>query len=93
MGCSNDYVPQPVPAEDVAAEITAQLEKETGTAPEGVTCPSELPAEVDAQLVCEYTAGNPPAPFTVTVTVTEVDEDGNVVFDMVAEPAPELPPA
>lgn len=93
VGCSNNYVPQPVPAEDVAAEITAKLEEETGTAPEGVTCPGELPAEVDAEIVCEYTAGDPPESFVVTVTVMDVDEDGNVVFSMVAEPAPELPPA
>ena len=68
-----------VSAEDVAAQISTQLEAQVGTAPDSVTCPSDLTAEVGATVTCELTADGQTLP--VTATVTSVD-GSTVNFDI-----------
>ena len=61
-----------VSAEDVAAQISTQLEAQVGTAPDSVTCPSDLPGRgVGATVTCELTADGQTPPVTATVTSVE----------------------
>lgn len=68
-----------VPAVDVQNQISEQLAAQVGQAPDSVTCPGDLPAEVGATMTCELTAGTDELP--VMVTVTAVDGT-NVNFDI-----------
>lgn len=68
-----------VPAVDVQTQISEQLAAQVGQAPDSVTCPGDLPAEVGATMTCELTAGKDQLP--VMVTVTSVDGT-NVAFDI-----------
>lgn len=68
-----------VPASDVEQKISDQLEAQVGTAPDGVSCPEDLPAEEGAEMTCVLTAGEDT--IDVAVTVTGVD-GGDVAFDI-----------
>lgn len=65
---------------EVARQITAKMTDAAGNKPESVTCPSDLPAEVGAELNCEMKIKD--RTFNVNVTVTSV-EGSDVKFDMV----------
>src|ERR1700739_1557279 len=75
--CSSSHA---VSKNDVANEITYKFTDPAGNKPESVTCPSDLPAKVGAQLNCEMRVKN--QPFNVNVTVTSVN-GSDVKFDMV----------
>jgi hypothetical protein len=64
----------PAAPSQVAAEAARVLEARTGV-PSDVSCPSELPAEVGAELRCVLTPEGDPQEYGVTVTVTAVDGD------------------
>ncbi len=68
-----------VEADDVETQISDQLEAQVGQRPDSVDCAEDLPAEMDATIRCELTAGEDI--LGVTVTVTEVDGD-KVNFDI-----------
>ncbi|MDQ4037586.1 MAG: DUF4333 domain-containing protein [Actinomycetota bacterium] len=76
IGCSGTVV---VAADDVASQISDQLEAEVGQRPDSVECPEDLPGEVGATMRCELTAGEDV--LGVTVSVTEVD-GATVNFDI-----------
>jgi phenylpyruvate tautomerase PptA (4-oxalocrotonate tautomerase family) len=65
---------------DVAKQITAKMTDAAGNKPETVTCPSDLPAKVGAQLDCEMKVKD--QAYNVNVTVTSVN-GSDVKFDMV----------
>lgn len=65
---------------DVASQISTKMTGANGTKPDSVTCPSDLPAKVGAQINCTMKVKD--ETFTVNVTVTSVD-GSNVKFDMV----------
>jgi len=65
---------------DVASQITSKMTDAAGNKPDSVTCPSDLPAKVGAQLNCEMKVKN--QTFNVNVTVTSVNGN-DVKFDMV----------
>lgn len=67
---------------EVARQITAKMTDAAGNKPESVTCPSDLPAEVGAELNCEMKIKD--RTFNVNVTVTSVD-GSDVKFDMVGD--------
>ena len=69
----------------MAEQVNAEVEKQVGQAPDDVTCPEDLPAEVDAEIACELTAGEDV--YDVAVTVTSVD-GSDVLFDLVVADAP-----
>lgn len=75
-GCGASAVPQ----DDVEAQVFDGLTETVGEEPDDVTCPGDLPAEVDAEMVCELTAQGDS--IDVTVTVTSVD-GSDVEFDFV----------
>lgn len=68
-----------VPAADVAEQVSAELEKQVGQAPDDVTCPEDLPAEVGAEVTCELTDGE--NVYDVNVKMTSVD-GSDVLFDI-----------
>ncbi|NMD60687.1 UNVERIFIED_ORG: uncharacterized protein DUF4333 [Nocardia globerula] len=68
-----------VPADKVAAQMSSQLAATVGRAPDDVTCPEGLDAEVGATVVCALTDQG--TEYDVTGTVTSVDGD-NVKFDV-----------
>lgn len=65
---------------DVASQITAKMTDAAGNKPTSVTCPSDLPAKVGAQINCEMKVKD--STYNVNVTVTSV-EGKDVKFDMV----------
>ncbi len=75
-GCSGTVV---VEADDVASQVSDQLEAEVGQRPDSVDCPEDLQGEVGATTRCELTAGA--ETLGVLVTVTAVDGDV-VSFDI-----------
>lgn len=75
-GCSAGSVS----AEDAAELAEDQLEQQVGDRPD-ITCPEDLPAEVDATIECELTAEGLDGTYGVTLTVTSV-EDSTVNFDI-----------
>ncbi|GAB2762353.1 hypothetical protein GCM10027020_13230 [Nocardioides salsibiostraticola] len=79
-GCSSS-----VTADDVAEQVSSELEKQIGQAPDDVTCPEDLPAEVDAEVTCELTDGE--NVYDVAVVVTSVD-GSDVLFDLTVADAP-----
>ncbi|MBR8741006.1 DUF4333 domain-containing protein [Nocardiopsis sp. MG754419] len=74
-----------VGADDVAEQATAVLTEQVGQAPDDLTCPEDLPAEVGASIRCELTAGG--ETLGVTVTTTSV-EGSDVNFDVVVDDEP-----
>lgn len=68
-----------VAPEEVEEQISTRLAEQYGEAPDDVSCPEELPAEVDAQITCLLTEGGDT--LDVIVTVTDVEEE-NVSFDV-----------
>jgi hypothetical protein len=64
----------------VAEQISTQLTEEVGTKPDAVECPEDLEAKVGATLTCTLTHEG--VSYDVTVTVTSVDQDDNVKFDI-----------
>ncbi len=81
-GCSSE---KKVDKDDVAKQISTQLESQVGQAPEKVECPEDLKAEKDATLTCTLTDGSDS--YGVKVTVTSVDGD-NVKFDIKVDDQP-----
>lgn len=75
-GCSAGSVS----ADEAATLAEDQLEEQVGQRPD-VTCPEDLPAEVDATIECELTAEDMDETYGVTLTVTSV-EDNTVNFDI-----------
>lgn len=64
---------------DVEKQITTQLTAQVGKAPDSVTCPSDLTAEVGATLVCTLTSAG--STDNVNVKVTSVT-GGTAKFDI-----------
>ena len=54
------------------------LEEQVGVRPE-ISCPESLEAEVGASTECTLTAGDDPAEYPVTVTVSSVDGDSTTL--------------
>lgn len=81
-GCSSNAV-EP---DDLAQEVSSQLEATVGQAPDDVTCPEGLDAEVGAETRCTLTDGD--ATYGVSVTATAVDGD-EVTFDIAVDEEPE----
>lgn len=79
-GCSSS-----VPADDLAEQVSAQLESQVGQTPDDVMCPEDLAAEVGAEVTCELTDGEDV--YDVALVVTEVD-DSDVLFDITVADAP-----
>ncbi len=75
-----------VAADDVASQVSDQLGKKVGRAPESVDCPEDLDAEVGATTECTLTDGD--TQLGVTVEVTEVD-GSNVSFDIQVDDQPQ----
>ena len=67
-------------ADEAATLAEDQLEEQVGQRPD-ITCPEDLPAEVDASIECELTAEDMDETYPVTLTVTDVD-GSNVGFDI-----------
>ncbi|HYZ68168.1 MAG TPA: DUF4333 domain-containing protein [Mycobacterium sp.] len=65
---------------DVANEVSAKVNEQSGHRPDSVTCSRDLRAKVGAVLVCEER--NDGQTYGIDVTVTRVDGD-NVSFDIV----------
>ncbi|WP_150245406.1 DUF4333 domain-containing protein [Nocardiopsis quinghaiensis] len=87
-GCSFDFGiggPAAVDADQVAQRSSEMLTEQIGQAPDGFTCPEDLPAEVDAEIRCELTHGG--ESLGVTVTTTSVDGD-DVQWDVQVDEAP-----
>jgi hypothetical protein len=72
--------PKSVSRSDVAQQITSRMTDAVGNKPDSVMCPSDLPANVGAQLNCTMKVKN--QTFNVNVTVTSVN-GSDVKFDMV----------
>jgi Domain of unknown function (DUF4333) len=73
----------------VAQEISDQLEQQVGRKPDSVTCPGDLKGVEGATLRCELTDAS--QTYGVNVTVTSVD-GGDVKFDFKVDDAPVGPP-
>jgi hypothetical protein len=85
-GCSFSIGGVSVAKDDVAKEISSQLEQQVGRAPESVTCPSNLKGEVGSTLRCELSDSG--QTYGVTATVTKVD-GSNVKFDIKVDDEPQ----
>jgi Domain of unknown function (DUF4333) len=70
---------------EVAQELSNQLEQQVGKKPDSVTCPDNLKGSVGATLRCELTDGA--QTYGVTVTVTSVT-GGVVNFDFKVDDQP-----
>ncbi len=79
-GCSAS-----VPADEIAQQISDEVARQVEQTPDDVTCPEDLPAEVDAEMTCELTDGD--NVYDVAVTVTSVD-GSDVLFDLVVADEP-----
>jgi hypothetical protein len=78
------HIVQTIGKESVAAQITDQISRRIGRAPESVTCPADLRGDEGATLRCELTdAGK-----TYGVTVTTVSR-GDVAFDFKVDERPQ----
>ncbi|RDH74660.1 DUF4333 domain-containing protein [Mycolicibacterium moriokaense] len=71
---------------ELAKEISAQLEKQVGRAPESVDCPENLKGEVGATTRCTLTDGGDT--YGVDVNVTKVDGT-DVRFDLKVDDKPQ----
>lgn len=70
-GCSQSLY---LDKKDIEKEITTQVEEQIGVKPE-VSCPENLPGEVDAQITCELTAPDEDEKLDVVVTAKSVNKD------------------
>src|SRR5699024_6471096 len=68
-----------VPQADVEKQISTQLAKQVGTAPDKIECPGDLEGTVGTTMTCVLTHEG--RSMDVTVTVTSV-EDNTVKFDI-----------
>lgn len=84
VGCSTGQLT--VAQNDVASEISTQLEQQVGKAPDEVTCPEDLKGEVGATLRCELKDGGDT--YGVNVTVTSV-EGTDVKFNLKVDEKPQ----
>lgn len=86
-GCSFDFSigDTAVDSEEVTAQASSVVEEQVGHAPEDLTCPENLPAEVDSSIRCELTDGG--QTYGVTVTTTSV-EGSDVEFDVQVDEQP-----
>ncbi|MDX1884920.1 DUF4333 domain-containing protein [Mycolicibacterium sp. 120270] len=75
-----------VDKDDLAKEISAQLEKQVGRAPESVECPDNLKGEVGATTRCMLHDGG--ETYGVDVNVTKVDGN-DVKFDLKVDDQPQ----
>jgi hypothetical protein len=71
---------------DLEKEISAQLEKQVGRAPESVDCPEDLKGEVGATARCTLSDGGDT--YGVDVNVTKV-EGTDVRFDLKVDDEPQ----
>jgi len=76
-----------VSAADVEEQAENQLEEQIGQRPD-ITCEEDLPAEVDASIRCELTAGEADVAYGVTVTATDVSDGGMVNFQIKVDEEP-----
>ena len=77
LGVSGCGTPS-VPKEEVAKQISAALTKQTGTAPQSVTCPENLPGTVGASVKCTVVG---PGGSTVIVAKVAKVEGGKVSLE------------
>jgi hypothetical protein len=75
-----------VDKQDLAKEISSQLEKQVGRAPESVDCPDDLKGEVGATTRCTLKDGGDT--YGVGVNVTKV-EGTDVKFDLKVDDKPQ----
>jgi hypothetical protein len=75
-----------VDKKDLAKEISAQLTKQVGRAPESVECPDDLKGEVGATTRCTLNDGG--QTYGVGVNVTKVDGT-DVKFDLKVDDKPQ----
>ena len=87
VGCSFDFSigDVAVAGDEVARQASAVLEQQVGYAPDDITCPEDLPAEVGSSIRCELSTEG--QTYGVTVTTTSV-EGTDVEFDIVVDDAP-----
>jgi Domain of unknown function (DUF4333) len=71
---------------ELAKEISAQLEKQVGRAPDSVNCPDNLKGEVGATTRCTLKDGD--QSYGVNVNVTKV-EGTDVKFDLKVDDQPQ----
>jgi hypothetical protein len=72
--------------DEVATKAEDALEQQVGSRPE-ISCPEDLDAEVGATTRCTLTAGEEPAEYGLTITVTAVDR-ADAEFDIVVDDQP-----
>jgi len=84
IGCSSG--PPIVDKDQLAQEVSDQLQAKVGRAPDSVTCAEDLRGEVGVKHRCELQDG--PETYGVTVTVTEVD-GADVKFDIKVDNKPQ----
>jgi hypothetical protein len=75
-----------VDKDDVANQISDQLAQQVGQKPEKVTCPDNLKGTPGATLTCDLTDQG--QTYGVTVTVTDVKDGGDVLFDFKVDEQP-----
>jgi hypothetical protein len=78
------HIEQTIGKETVAAQITEQISRQIGRAPQSVTCPADLGGDEGATLRCELRDSGK----TYGVTVTTVNR-GAVTFDIKVDEQPE----
>jgi hypothetical protein len=76
-----------LPAADVAARAEDVLEEQVGVRPD-ITCAEDLAQEVGAKTRCTWSAGDDPAVYGLTITVTTVDVAG-AEFDIDVDRQPQ----
>lgn len=75
-----------VDADELASQVSDQLEQQVGRAPDSVDCPEDLDAEEGATTRCTLTDGG--VEVGVDVEVTAVEDD-TVSFDIQVDDAPQ----
>lgn len=81
-GCSGSDT-STISRSDVEAEVVTQLTDTVGQAPDDVTCPGDLEAEVGATATCVLTSGG--ETIDVAVEVTEADGGEYTISIQVAD--------
>lgn len=76
-GCSSTPM---VKESEVEAQAEAALEKSLEGAVPPINCPGDLEAKAGATITCTTVEGG--KTYDVNITVTSVDEDGQVQFDV-----------
>ena len=85
VACSFSAGGVSVDKKDLAKEISSQLEKQVGRAPDSVDCPDDLKGEVGATTRCTLKDGSDT--YGVNVNVTKVDGT-DVKFDLKVDDQP-----